>query len=353
MPEYWKIRREWRRLNEQFTAYLGTGKSRKKIAEYEARSTNFVAVTRGKQSLQENCAIILLFQPNGIPISVYKTCQYLRAQGLSVFAVSNSPLRKTDRDTLLSETSFVMERPNLGYDFGGYREAVLYLSSTSETYENVLLLNDSIWFPVLPDSRLLQDLFALPEDVSGPMMQVHRNSAEKDHLQSYMINFKGHLFQNKVFLDFWTNFRLPINRYQAIHSGEMILTNQLRKLGFSIGHLHSSVQIKEYVLQLSDDELRLVWPFIKWSNRRAARQSMRVDFTEKQWSETARELIERSFRNSSPLDTHPIILLEKMGLPYIKKDRNVPYQKQRAEILNRSYQDSLDPTMLSEIQSWD
>lgn len=352
MVARWKIKREWQRLKGQFEAWTSVRRVRKRNAEYEKNRLKLQSFTEGAHPWQSNCAILLIYQPNGLLRSTLQTCQFLRNAGFSVFAVLNAPLPKAELETLKAEVSLILERPNIGYDFGGYRDAILHVLDMDYNPENLLVLNDSIWFPAVRNTDLLDKLLAHSADVCGPMLQ-HGKHHEKDHLQSYMMLFGPSVLAAVSFKEFWANFPLPLNRYQAIRGGEMRLTEALKRLGFEIGFLHESSEPRTHTQTLADDELKKVWPFLKWSGRRARRRAARLDFEASDWRSLADELIVASLRDSSPMDTHPLILLEKMGIPYLKKDRNIPYQRQRAELMQRKTTVSLDPVVLGEIETWD
>lgn len=113
---------------------------------WDQRRDHAMKVTDGAHALTGRAAIFLLFQPSGLRPSTIATLRGLVEAGLSPVVVSNARLGSADRAALAAGAAVVLERPNLGYDFGGYRDALHWLRSQSAPLEEVLFLNDSFWF---------------------------------------------------------------------------------------------------------------------------------------------------------------------------------------------------------------
>jgi len=349
----WKIEREWRRLKEQFLAFFSRPFVKIRNRRFDKNRSAHLKLTNGQGPWGKKCAILLLFQPKGLLKSTYQTIDELKKNGFSVFIVSNVALSKADRDQLSLVTSLIMERPNIGYDFGGYRDGILHILDNELQFENLLVMNDSIWFPAVKTTTMLSDLLDLESDVSGPILQFHPRNSSKDHLQSYMVNYSKSALDNPKFRAFWANFSLPLNRYEAIRSGEMKLTSALKNMGLTISSLYRSDDIKKKLPGLIDQEIIEALPFLKWKSNEAERTVRGLDFSNPAFMETLRSLIQDSLRHSAPLDTHPVVLLKALGLPFLKKDRNVAYQKQRAVLKDHEIKSILDDEVLREIETWD
>ncbi len=61
----------------------------------------------------------------------------------------------------------IVERPNFGYDFGGYHDGVWLIGKLGLRLREVLFLNDSVWFPILKNATLLADMRATSQDYVG------------------------------------------------------------------------------------------------------------------------------------------------------------------------------------------
>ena len=145
--QLWKIRRELDRIKTQLQGWFGElvePAQRKKHDAWLAQFSPDLCL----QPQTRRIAVFLLYQPAGITDSTLASCRFLSECGFSVLAVSNAPVSTLDRQRLAPLLWRFMERPNFGYDFGGYRDAIHWLWRQHIEFDQLLLVNDSIWFPV-------------------------------------------------------------------------------------------------------------------------------------------------------------------------------------------------------------
>lgn len=88
-------------------------------------------------------AVFVVFRPKGVAASIYMTLEYLCKHGITVLITSNAALNHDDRQKFASLAWKVIERPNFGYDFGAYRDSILYLRDQGVEPDHLLLMNDS------------------------------------------------------------------------------------------------------------------------------------------------------------------------------------------------------------------
>ena len=93
-------------------------------------------------------AIYLIFPKTGVLPTHLHSLRYMIANGYAPLVVANLPLQPQDVALLQEHAWQVMERPNFGYDFGGYRAAILHIKSLLPQLERLALLNNSAWFPL-------------------------------------------------------------------------------------------------------------------------------------------------------------------------------------------------------------
>jgi hypothetical protein len=87
--------------------------------------------------------------------------------GFAPLVISNTPLSDMDRTTFQELSHMVVERPNFGYDFAGYRDGVWLVEKLGLRPLEVLFLNDSVWFPISKSATLLSDMRATSQDYVG------------------------------------------------------------------------------------------------------------------------------------------------------------------------------------------
>ena len=70
---------------------------------------------------------------------------------------------------MLIYTNIIFERPNFGYDFGGYKDAFLYIIENNLSVERLILLNDSTWFPISSEKDLIRQMEQSNTDFTGAL----------------------------------------------------------------------------------------------------------------------------------------------------------------------------------------
>ena len=175
----------------------------------------------------ERVAVLLIYQPNSLSESVLNTCKHLLQQEYSIVLVSNGHLSQRAIKRLLPLVSQLIVRPNFGYDFGGYQEGVLWLRGQNKKVKQLLLLNDSVWFPVFSNSKLLEQMEATKADVVGALSAERGRSQRhqrKLFYASFMLLFSEKVWLSAKFENFWTHYRQTSSKARTIRQGERQLS---------------------------------------------------------------------------------------------------------------------------------
>jgi lipopolysaccharide biosynthesis protein len=152
-------------------------------------------------------------------------------------------------------------RPNYGYDFGGYRDGLLSLGDWRVVPERLLILNDSIWFPICSSDTLIDRLEALETDIGGavihPAMQRQRFSTKRRafHKSYYYLLNKTALF-HPAFDQYWRKFRVSSNKYNAVYRGERGFSHAIERAGLRLRGVLSPDALFDAVAAADDDVLR-------------------------------------------------------------------------------------------------
>jgi hypothetical protein len=117
-----KLTREIKRLRAQISSCFAPVFGLLNRIRYDRRRAQSVLRTRGDMTRRDDMAVLVIFQPNGLLDTTFSTLDWLNRQDISTVVVSNLPLTSADRERLCKHAALVIERPNIGYDFGGYRE---------------------------------------------------------------------------------------------------------------------------------------------------------------------------------------------------------------------------------------
>lgn len=246
---FWKLKREakriWRQL-EKIPPNLHDDLFKNR--EYDKHHAAKIKVTEGAHSTSLEIALYLIFPSNGVTQSHLATLQQMVGEGIAPFVVSNVPLSDQDRDMLAEHSWRIMERPNIGYDFGGYRDGVLYLREYLPQLQRFYLLNDSAWIVDAPQTWFHQ-VRALNVDFCGAtsnyelerpdigefrdmqwiLTPTHRNL----HYASYALAFGPKVLKDAGFLAFWHRYKLSDDKKRVVRRGEIGLSRSLLSRGFS------------------------------------------------------------------------------------------------------------------------
>jgi lipopolysaccharide biosynthesis protein len=171
---------------------------------------------------------------------VVEQVEVLARAGFRVLFISHSR-ELPELNGVLSYCAKVVQRRNLGHDFGAYRYGLRWIRSLGTPPSAVLLMNDSCYgfFSSIEgiESHVGEgaaDLWGLTE------------SFEHDyHLQSYFLLISRRLFEAPSFWKFWNRLPLHRSRNYFIRKGEIALTQSLLRDGFRLGALAAYRDIAE------------------------------------------------------------------------------------------------------------
>lgn len=235
----WKLRRELDRLGQQaraIGAYAFEGAAQRK---YDAAFPSQLTITDGTAPLTQKLAVFLIYQPGDILASTLRECAHLIDHGYSPLIISNCPLTQDAAAALQKVSWKTVQRPNYGYDFGGYRDGIRLLDHLDISPDTLLVLNDSIWFPLHDHASILTRLEAMPENVAGlvyheDLTKRSAMSRPKSFLESYFFRFDKTALSNPGFKDYWTNYRVSSNKYNAVYRGERAICDHMRSAGLTV-----------------------------------------------------------------------------------------------------------------------
>ena len=209
----------WHRAIADCDYLLATGDTRSHV----------VQTIEGHRPLGPRVCVYIHFDANGV---VYEHSRfYLQAlaeQAISIVFVSNSgPLVDESLAYVQRVCARILLRENRGYDFGGYRDAILNLGIEPGKFTAIVLANDSVYGPIAPLSGLLDQLDFTAADVWG----ASDSWQHRYHLQTYFMAFGPTAMTHPGFAEFWRNVRNVRSKDAAVHHYEIKLTHRLQAAG--------------------------------------------------------------------------------------------------------------------------
>lgn len=122
------------------------------------------------------------------------------------------------------------------YDFGSYKRAYAIAKKklALDQYKYCYLLNDSVYGPLFPLKKYMEDMEALNKDAFG---MVFNPNHKEPHLQSWFIGMNHKVFTSSWFENFLNNVKAEENKIEVCRKYENGLTNLLCENNSSIGFL--------------------------------------------------------------------------------------------------------------------
>ncbi len=275
-----KLTVEAGRLRSQLKALLSYPLEPGLIRQHDRTFAERAVQTPGQRPLGRKIAIFLIYQPKALLRSTLETCRTLSAKGYSVLVMSNAALSPSDHAELAPLVWRTIERPNFGYDFGGYRDGIRVLRDLRTAPEALIILNDSVWWPVFGDDTLIDRMEAGGKDVMGTIL--HQLSPRYGRprppfLESFFYWFGPRVTASAVFWRFWDRYRVSSLKYNAIHRGERLLTGALIDAGLSAAGLFTAADLIAALAKAGHDE--------------QVRALTHAAFTDSAFAEAARRLL--------------------------------------------------------------
>ncbi|WP_322867191.1 rhamnan synthesis F family protein [Aquicoccus sp. G2-2] len=317
MIPLWKLRREWARLKQQLSALP------ERLFEPAARRRHDAAfkagfpVHHGAVAQREKIALILIYQPDGVADSLILMCAHLVTKGYAPFIVSNTPLTMSDQNRLLAHAWRLLIRPNFGYDFGGYRDGIRQLARWDITPEHLLVLNDSIWFPLDPEETLISGLESSPADLTGTIL---RQRGEERFLESYCYMIPAKTVTKKAFQAYWNELQITSNKYKVIRRGERGFSRAMRAAGLMLAPIYPYEAFFEALGRQDDDFLKktLLYAAHAHDEYEAARQTLLAETASPDWRDRALAHIRATIPREQPYSAYPFAMVRLFAYPILK-----------------------------------
>lgn len=324
----WKLRRELVRLGQQLRAIPELVWEPLLQRAHDRQAARGFPVAAGGQTRGAQVAVVLVYQPGGMAGSLPVMCDHLVARGYAPFIIANAPLAPADRAALLPHVWRIMDRPNFGYDFGGYRDALRALRAESGL-ARVLILNDSIWFPLDPDEELIARLEGAGADVAGTILRVRD---ETRFLESYCYLIAGHVLEDARVRAFWDGLKLTSNKYKVIRRGERAHSVMLAEAGFTLAPVYREEDFLARLEGEDDAFLRktLQYGAFQEAEDEAARARLLAAPDGPDWRARALAFVARTLRRGQFYSQFPFAVTRLMGYPILKKSGDRPSTLWRA-----------------------
>ncbi|HEY5762948.1 MAG TPA: rhamnan synthesis F family protein [Rhodocyclaceae bacterium] len=339
MVPRWKMRRELRSLREQIAALpeLIVGPLRKRRAD--RRFPHDLRIADGAAPASARIAIYLTFQPNGLAESTLIACRHLAERGYAVLLVANAPIADADRERLAPHVWRFVQRVNFGYDFGGYRDGLQLLQHWQARPRYLIVLNDSIWFPLYPQ----EDLIARMEGSEAAFVGAQRYVDHLDDLEertgilmSFLFLFKAPLLESPEFRRFWRSYVPSSSKVLTVRRGERRFSRQLIARGQTGDGIYSPVRFLQAMAQQSTEFLAKTLDYAAYTDADLERESgalLAEPVRDDSWRDRVLVHLRTTSGRRNFCSAFPYASIQALGVPFLKKNRAELQMRMRRQFL--------------------
>lgn len=350
MVPFWKIKRELNRIKDQFlqlpltvSSMPGRLREPKRRAAYLREFDTVTKRHAGRLPSGDRIAIFLIFQPNGISPSTIATCEWLVSEGFSPFIVSNCAVSEVDRHRLLDLCWSLLERPNFGYDFGGYQDAIRLLNRDGLQPERLIVMNDSVWAPMRPDLLAQIETNFAEADICGLLHDekvIHDTRggqpSKRSHVESYFYLIRRSAWDHPAFQAFWRDYEMTDFKPHTIKYGEIGFSRKMASAGLKLDAFSRRELFLQRLREKDDAFLRQTLLYAAYADPdliKSARRVAGLDPDSAGWRDAALEHIRRSVNRKRFNASFPFANDHIFGTVFMKKSREPIFVNMRAAYL--------------------
>jgi hypothetical protein len=331
MPPVWKIKRELSRVVEQLHGIYEIATHPIRQLWIDKKSDKAMRFTQGVQYQSnispEKIVIYLIYQPNGITNSVETTCKHFLTKGYAVLLIANHPISENDKSKLSPFVWRFVTRKNHGYDFGGYKDGIRLLWRWEITPSQLVIVNDSIWFPLYPNCDLIERMEHSNAQFVGAKRHTLANIPDAEFegfFESYFFLIKKLVWQSNTFIEYWKNYISTSNKYLTVRRGERGFSSTIFRSKIASEGIYSRDRFMEIMSQQEAEILRKTLYYGAYTEEEFETQSQQLikDFkNDGAWREAALQLIRdvTNRRNFVSSFCYPCVGILKIYL--MKKNR--------------------------------
>lgn len=201
--------------------------------------------------------------------------EHLKPIFAKIIFISNSHLADEHKHVLNKYCDNIIERSNIGYDFGAWKDAMLAEGWDALIgYDSVTLMNDTCFGPMFDMQEFYAEMESRQCDFWGNTRHraLYRDGRGKkqvaisipEHLQSYFLVFNKNVVSSETFQEFWSDVTYENDVCKVIDKYEIQLTQILAKTGFQYD---SFIDSKKFQNDYVHRDLIREYPFVMLYNK--------------------------------------------------------------------------------------
>lgn len=153
----------------------------------------------------------------------------------------------------------ILKRPNVGFDFGGWSEGLLY-NSLYKDYDYFIFANSSIIGPFLPSyyNGRWTDIYinGLKNNIKlfGSTINAFGNIETQSHVQSYIFSTNKEALEYLIKCDIFSLSNTMEHFMDAVYNKEILMSRKIIDNGWNIGCLHSYYKDVDFTFKTKKQE---------------------------------------------------------------------------------------------------
>jgi hypothetical protein len=208
-------------------------------------------ISEGQVARMGNRHVLFVFYGrDSIPAFTQTIIDAIGRRGLNLVISTNAKISPRLRTALLEKCCLLIERADLGRDFGGYKDGISIIQKRFGTPDRLILLNDSLFY-----FEKGLDEFIAAFDSEGELTAMTEVFEHHYHLGSFALSFGRQVIENMRVKRYWQSYRPISTRRWSIHKGEVGLTQTLMRAGFRPRVLYHGARLLPHLLDLDGRRL--------------------------------------------------------------------------------------------------
>ncbi len=196
-------------------------------------------ISEGRIARKGNRHVLLVvYDKESIPAFIRTLMDAVGRSRLNLVIATNAKISPALRAALLEKCCLLIERADLGRDFGAYKDGISIIQKRFGPPDRLILLNDSLFY-----FEKGLDEFIEAFDGDAELIGMTEDVCFYYHIQSFALSFGPQVLANRRFQRYWRDYRPISTRRWAVRKGERNLTRQLLRAGFKPRILYPAAKL--------------------------------------------------------------------------------------------------------------
>ncbi len=175
------------------------------------------------------------------------------SRGLNIVLVHNGPIGPDYLARVSSKIHVLLERPDVGRDFGAFKDAIGFLQRRRTPPKRVVFANDSSF--LAPGG--LEDMIARLDDDRHAFIGVTECHEFAYHIGSFLFSINDKVFSSKAFRTFWRKYFPYSTRRHTVLRGEVMMSQNLIGYGGFVPHvIYTANELGQVLRKWTPQEMR-------------------------------------------------------------------------------------------------